>query len=126
MDVMPTVLAAAGAKYSDYEKCDGINLLPYITQGKKPEREAMVWDTGFAWAIRKGNWKLKVTTDQKSADRIAKKQHTDLGTGIELYNLFTDIEEKENVADKNPAIVAELTQLYQNWRNETTVEQKSK
>lgn len=118
MDIMPTVLAAAGAEPSFYNKSDGINLLPYITKGKKIERDVLVWDTGFSWAIRKGDWKLKVVTNQNYADRISKKQHTDLGSGIELFNLASDMEEQHNVAENYPEKVAELTGLYNQWKTE--------
>lgn len=116
MDVMPTFLAAAGAEPSAYEKCDGINLMPYITKGKKMKRDLLVWDVGFAWAIRKGNWKLKVVENQEAADRISKKQHTHLGSGVELFNLETDIEEKNNLSEKYTEKVAELTGLYNQWK----------
>jgi arylsulfatase A-like enzyme len=64
----------------------------------------MFWDSGEmnrGWAVRHGDWKLKVT----------KK-------GPELFNLWQDPSEKLNVADDHPAITQSLEKRYQEWRAE--------
>lgn len=116
LDLMPTLLAASNAEPETYENSDGINLLPHLLKNKKIERDEMVWDVGFAWTVRKGKWKLKVVTDQTKADRISKKQHTDLGKGIELFDLEVDGSEQTNLANKHPEKVEELTAIYKNWK----------
>lgn len=116
LDLMPTLLAAANADPNTYENTDGVNLLPLLLKNKEIERDEMVWDVGFAWAVRKGKWKLKVVTDQTKADRISKKQHTFLGKGIELFNLDDDISEKINLASQYPVKVEELKAIYKNWK----------
>ncbi len=116
LDLMPTLLAASGANPSSYKNSDGINLLPNLLQNKKIKRDEMVWDVGFAWAVRKGKWKLKVVTDQTKADRISKKQHTVLGEGIELFDLEADGSEQTNLANKYPEIVEQLTAIYNEWK----------
>lgn len=118
LDLMPTLLSAAGANDELYAHSDGINLLPSLFENKDIERETLFWDVGFAWAVRKGKWKLKVVTDQKKADAISKKQHTDLGKGIELFNLEKDISEADNLVEKYPEVVKELTELYNTWKKE--------
>ena len=115
MDLMPTLLAAANAPKESYVHCDGVNILPGLTSPSKTEREALVWDVGFAWAVRKGDWKLKVVTNQKQANKISKKQHTDMGKGVELYNLKDDIGETEDLVDKYPDKVSELTSIHDKW-----------
>ncbi|MGQ1786149.1 sulfatase family protein [Saccharicrinis sp. GN24d3] len=116
LDLMPTLLAASHASEELYQSSDGINLLPLLLDNKAIERDEMVWDVGFAWAVRKGNWKLKVVTNQEKADRISKKQHTNLGKGIELFNLESDLSEQNNQAKAYPEIVEELTAIYKDWK----------
>jgi len=115
MDIMPTVLTAIDAPKETYSECDGINILPYIKNPQKMKRDELVWDVGFAWAVRKGNWKLKVVTEQKQADKVSIKQHTNLGKGVELFNLKDDISESKNLAEQHPEIVEQLTQIHNNW-----------
>jgi hypothetical protein len=38
--------------------------------------------------------------------------------GLQLYNLENDIGETTNVADAHAQIVAELTQLHEEWRSQ--------
>ncbi|GGZ92046.1 sulfatase family protein [Algibacter mikhailovii] len=120
MDLMPTLLTAAHAPKNSYDQCDGINILPHITNASKVQREPIVWDVDFAWAVRNGDWKLKVVTDKDRADKIAKKQHTDLGNGVELYNLKEDIGESHNLAKQYPEIVEELTIIHNEWKQDVS------
>jgi len=120
IDLMPTLLAATHAEKNTYKNTDGINLLPSLLKNKKIKRDELVWDVGFAWAVRKGNWKLKVIIDQKKADKIAKHQHTDLGSGTELFNLNIDESEQNNLAEEHPEIVESLTAIYKNWKKMVT------
>ena len=115
MDLMPTLLAAANAPKESYAQCDGMNILPDLIKPSKVLRDELVWDVGFAWAVRKGDWKLKVVTNQKQADKIGKKQHTDMGKGVELYNLKDDIGEASNLASQNLDIVEQLTDIHDKW-----------
>lgn len=121
MDLMPTLLTAAKASKSTYEDCDGMNIMPYISRPEKMQRNELVWDVGFAWAVRQGDWKLKVVTDQKKANKISKFQHTDLGEGIELYNLKEDISETTNLAEQYPKIVDQLTEVHTEWLENVSV-----
>lgn len=116
LDIMPTVLAAAGAPDDFYQQCDGINLVPYLTKEEQPERDILYWDVTHSWAVRKGDWKLKEVVDQTWADRVSSMQNTDLGSGLELFNLENDIGEQHNLAEDHPEIVEELQLLYANWK----------
>ena len=116
LDIMPTVLAAVGAPEDFYQQCDGLNLLPYLKNDIQPERDILYWDVTHSWAVRKGEWKLKEVVDQQWADRVSRRQNTDLGSGLELFNLENDIGEQHNLADGHPEIVEELQLLYANWK----------
>jgi arylsulfatase A-like enzyme len=105
LDVLPTVVTAAGGKLTADDKLDGVDLVPYFT-GEKQDRphETLCWRFGEQWAVRHGDWKLVV----------ARK-----GSGQpELYNLATDIGESKDLASAQPEKVAELKKLYDAWNRE--------
>jgi arylsulfatase A-like enzyme len=105
LDLLPTMLAAAGAQVDPEWKLDGVNLLPYLTgeQSAKPH-ETLYWRFGEQWAIRHGEWKLVVGRG---------------GSGQpELYNLAADISEAKNLAGEQPEKVKELQGLYDKWNTE--------
>lgn len=93
-DLMPTF---AGIAQTNAPKTDGISLLPLLTTGAQTNRhEFLYWEFyegGFKQAARLGKWKgLRSAPDAK----------------LELYDLETDLGEKQNVAAKNPDVVAKL------------------
>ncbi len=69
-------------------------------------------------AIRSGNWKLHFPHAYRTLegqvpglDGIPGRYNDDLATGIELYDLSTDIGEQRNVADQHPEVVQHLSEL---------------
>jgi arylsulfatase A-like enzyme len=105
LDLLPTMLAAAGAEVNPSWKLDGVNLLPYLT-GEKKDRphEKLYWRFGKQWAVRHGDWKLVVGNGG--------------GQKPELYNLAEDISESNNVAASETQTVAELQELWDQWNAE--------
>ncbi len=102
LDVLPTVVAAAGGKIDPAWKLDGVDLLPYLSEGNTARpHETMYWRFGDQWAIRHGDWKLVVSRG---------------GSGKpELYNLADDVGESRDLASADPSRVAELQRLYGQW-----------
>ena len=100
LDILPTFLAAAGAKQSGSKKLDGVNLLPFITnENKAAPHEILYWRRGVAAAVREGKWKLiRVKSDP-----------------VLLFNLDEDISEKNNLAEKNPDVVKILLDKLSTW-----------
>ena len=95
VDIMPTLLALAGAKASPDHPMDGKDIWPMITDGKpSPHEDILINVEAFRGAVRKGDWKLV---------KIAL-----LPGKTELYNLASDPGEKTNVADQHPEIVSDL------------------
>ena len=81
LDILPTVLAAAGVPAPADAKLDGLNLLPYLTgENTGAPHEALFWRYGGKRAVRMGDWKI-----------------TDDGDGPKLYNLAKDIAEKHDL-----------------------------
>ncbi|WP_223551658.1 sulfatase [Aestuariivivens sp. NBU2969] len=109
LDILPTILSAVGSKVQDSITTDGKNIFQVIEKQKQTIHENLVWDTGNEWAVRSGSWKLHVA----KTDYIFRSIHLEKGTY--LYNLLDDPGCKNNLADKNPVKVTELTKIHENW-----------
>lgn len=113
IDFYPTFLDVAGADKPSNQILDGVSILPLITQGKAPQRDALFWhypsETAHAKdrmgsVIRKGDFKLI--------------QFYEDGR-LELYDLKNDPGEKTDLSSKMPGKVRELKELLDNWKSET-------
>ncbi len=111
VDWLPTVCRIAGVEMPDI-KPDGIDVSNILRGTSKDRQKPLFWD----WrggvvgnkayrppglAIRDGNWKLFAKPD---------------GSQVELYNIPNDPAEKNNVANRNPNIVAKLLPKLLQWR----------
>jgi len=105
LDILPTALAAAGARIDPAWKLDGVDLRPYLTgQESGPPHETLYWRFGKQWAVRHGDWKLLVGNG---------------GSGKpELYHLSEDIGENTDLAARNPEKLQELQGIYDRWNAE--------
>ena len=128
LDILPTVLAAAGVNAQSDWKLDGVNLLPYV-KGEKPgaPHDALYWRLGEQTAVRRGDWKLvryDRTADLTGAKADDTKSVTRPAGGGEciraakLYNLARDVRESEDLTAANPDKVAELQGLWNAWAAE--------
>ena len=107
LDVVPTVMAAAGSPVAAADRVDGVDLLPYFdgTTSGRPH-ETMFWRFVDQWAVRSGDWKLVVSKG---------------GSGKpELYDLAADPGESKDLAAAEPTRVTELKELYDAWSTEQT------
>src|SRR5262249_9772465 len=102
LDIMPTIIAAAGGTVDPAWKLDGVDLMPYLT-GKNTgvPHERLCWRFGEQWAIRKGDWKLV-------ASRLDGKEPR-------LFNLKEDIGEATDLTAKHADKAKELLDEWKAW-----------
>ncbi len=103
IDLLPTFLAAAGARVDPSWHIDGVNLLPvWQRQAHGPER-TLFWEwqsEGYdQLAAMRGDFKLVVTRGGKP----------------ELYNVVTDPEERRDVAAGLPGLTRQLDDELKAW-----------
>ena len=105
VDMYPTLANLAGAPLGKNKPLDGKDFWASLGGGAPWPRDEVVYDVEpFRAALRKGDWKLV--------------WQTTLPSRVELFNLAQDPGEQTNLADKNPAKVAELQQRIQELARE--------
>ncbi len=110
LDIQPTALAAAGVAVDPAWKLDGVNLLPFVTgENKGMPHETLFWRFGQQIALRHGSWKLVKGAGMDAVGARSGKASTD---GAELYDLQSDIGEKNNLAAKSPEKLKDLSDLW--------------
>lgn len=125
IDVMPTLLAAAGARIPDH--LPGINLLPILKSGQRSARET-VYGEGFAhdiasienpeasllyrWIID-GRWKFILSYDGELG-RYS-HAHPEERSGPQLYDLLADPHETKNLFGQHPALAEHLGEKIRDW-----------
>jgi arylsulfatase A len=94
MDLLPTFAKLAGAELPSGRVIDGKDIFPVLTEGAKTPHDAFFYYQGNVLkAVRSGKWKLRMGSSS---------------TNTSLYDLETDIGEKNNVLNEHPEIVKEL------------------
>jgi uncharacterized sulfatase len=99
IDILPTVLAAAGGILPKDRVIDGVNLLPFL--GKEAIQQAprpLFWRDGPMRTVQDAGWKLIVS-------EMPKKDW--------LFNLQQDPTEKNNLVATQPQKLAQLKALLQ-------------
>jgi len=118
MDIFPTFVKLAGAKLPDDRVIDGRDVFPMIARGAAGphDGEPIFWANGDQRAVRRGKWKLllnpRLDPDEPAADKTF------------LADLEKDPGETANLAEKNPELVKELSELIGAW--EKNVETKKR
>jgi N-acetylgalactosamine-6-sulfatase len=93
-------------------KIDGLDMSGAMSGTPQQRSKPLMWEWrykvyGHVWnkspmlAIRDGKWKLLMNPD---------------GSRVELYDIPIDPGEQNNVADENPAIVADLSKQVLEWQ----------
>jgi len=109
VDYFPTICEAAGVPLPRDRDIDGVSLLRHLKSGgaKKMDRESLYWhfphyrgDVVPYSIIRAGDWKL-----------IKRYE----GKAFELFNLKSDLSEKEDLSETMPQKVKELDSKLTEW-----------
>jgi len=91
---------------------DGISILPELLGNKQAQHEYLYWEypaSSGSKAVRWGKWKAllrKIKSGNES---------------IELYNLYIDPGETNNVADKNPKIVEKIRKMMDDAHSDSPI-----
>ena len=128
IDIFPTVAHLIGAKLPDH-KIDGLNVWPVIS-GDAPnphEFYAFYYENNQLQAITSsdGKWKLQLPHTYRTLGGEpggkggipAKYKNVKLEKA-ELYDLYTDISESQNMTEKNPDMVKKLEGYAETMREE--------
>ncbi len=108
IDFYPTIAELTGIQHSLNHVVDGVSLVPLLGGGGELGRDSLFWhyphysnQGGFpGGAIRSGDWKLIERFEDG-------RRH--------LYNLADDVGEENDVADKHPQRVSEMTDKLHHW-----------
>ncbi len=119
LDIIPTVLAAAGLEPAP--NLDGVDILPQLTgMSAAAPHDALYWRSFGQMAVRQGDWKLVTYPTPVDTDEMPHGNPPYRGplTEPRLYNLRDDIGEENNLADSESARAAELLALWNAWNAE--------
>jgi len=107
IDIMPTFVELAGAKYpSEYKgkpvlPCEGVSLMP-VVRDEEPERaRPLFWAWANGEAMKDGKWKLV---------------RQGLKNKWSLFDISADPSETNDLATKNPGQVDAMKKAFQSWQ----------
>ena len=128
MDLLPTFIAMAGAQLPSDRTLDGRDISPLMlgeTGAKSPHEAFYYYRETHLDAVRSGQWKLVFPRPGRNeSEWLLSRGGAFLGevlnpvTELELYNLESDIGERNNVATQHPGVVERLTALADKARAE--------
>ncbi|MGR3807324.1 sulfatase [Pasteurella testudinis] len=110
-DFYPTLLECAGLPLLPQQHCDGISILPTLTGESQQSDRALYWHYPHysnqgctpGCSVREGEWKLlEFFEDNK----------------LELYNVYHDIAETNDVSRQHPDITARLKAKLDQWKQQ--------
>ncbi len=101
LELVPTLLAAAGARPPQGVKLDGFDMLPVLKGEKKSPRQEMFWQRRADKAARFQNWKW-----------------VESGKGRGLYDLGKDLGEKQDLSRDRPEVLRLMQEKFAAWRQE--------
>jgi arylsulfatase A-like enzyme len=102
LDYLPTIIEVLGMDRPDNRTLDGISLLPVLL-GKTIHRESPIaFESGKQLALMNDRYKI---------------YSNDEGQTFELYDLLNDQGEMENLAEKYPDMVKEMSVALKKWRS---------
>ena len=125
IDLLPSIAAACGAP-PPKNRIDGVDLGPLLSgaAGANPRDHFYYYFQHGLRAVRQGHWKL-IFPHKSQTYRVNPPGQgglpgptAQIQTGLELYDLETDIGETKNIADAHPDVVARLQALAETARQD--------
>lgn len=100
IDIFKTCMALTNTQ--EPSNLDGVNLTPFLTgKLKNAPHDALYFKYGNMGAVRADKWKLVIQPNKPT----------------ELYDLSNDLEEKNNLASSNVALVDNLNKKWHKWNS---------
>jgi arylsulfatase A len=110
IDLLPTLATLCKADLPA-KKIDGMDLSDFLIKGSASPRTTFYYGKG---AVRHGRWKLFLPGTYNEIQRDASGRNKKVSVkydNVRLYDLKADIGETKNVAESNPDVVRDLTEL---------------
>lgn len=117
LDIMPTVIGFSGAEYPAIAHEElipeptGKSLLPIFDGKRHHAHEYLFFEHELNCAVRSGDWKAISTYGEYD---------------WELYNIKTDRNELDDVADEHPEVVERLDRAWRTWALEAKAAPKGR
>ena len=102
MDLLPMFAAMTQAPMPEGLVLDGVDINQYKQSDPAAYERPLHWVHGSQHAMRKGHWKLVMQGDKKP----------------ELYNLKSDLGERQDLAGQYPDRVKQMVEAHEAWLNE--------
>jgi arylsulfatase A len=102
LDVMPTLLDAAGVSCPRNHRLDGTSLLPLLVNQRPLAKRKLFWQHGTTLAMRDSGWKLVVPAGK---NRVPS-----------LFDLPNDLSEQNDLAHQHPLRVKEMMSDLRRWQ----------
>ncbi len=113
MDLTASILAATNTPVPPEARLEGMNILP-ILEGRSPLVERTLF------------WRISMPTRQQRAVRMGDWKLLLDGDDLLLYNLRTDIGERNDLASQRSDLVAKLRPLITQWERDVDAEAKAR
>jgi len=114
MDLSRTILAAAGAPIPANAGLEGIDLVPLITRGAKPQSRTLFWRVTTGGlnqrAVRDGDWKLLVDGTVRYL----------------LFDVSKDLVERDDISATHTDVVKRLVLMLRAWEKDVDSEAKAR
>lgn len=108
IDLLPTALRVANAKYDGKLQLPGTDLVAQLEQAQLqpgPSERTLFFEHQGNRAVRRGKWKLVALDDEP----------------WELYDIDVDRVEMQDLAQRRPSLVQELSEAWDQWADENQV-----
>jgi arylsulfatase A-like enzyme len=112
MDLSASILAAAGAKPPSEPLLDGLNIFPILEHTAPVVERTLFWRVMVArqqFAVRSGDYKLLIDNGRPF-----------------LFNVRTDLGERNNLIGQHPEIARRLRPLIDKWQQDVDAEARSR